>query len=149
MQSIGLLILRLGLGGYMLTHGIGKVQMILDGNLDKFSDPLGIGPAASLIMLAGAEFMCSVLVILGAGTRFAAVPIAFAMGVAAFTAHGSDPWTMMAGIENFYSGASESFSSKEPALVYLISFLGLAFTGSGKYSVDAVVSERMKNRRKS
>ena len=147
MQAIGLLILRLGLGGYMLTHGIGKLQMIIEGRLDQFGDPIGLGPELSLIAVTGAEFLCAILVIFGAGTRFAALPIVFTMGVAAFVVHGDDPWTMMSAVKAFRSGASESFSSKELALVYLIGFLALAFTGAGRFSVDAFMAKKSQERR--
>ncbi len=42
-NSLGLLVLRLGTGGYMLTHGWGKLQMVLAGDFDKFGDPIGLG----------------------------------------------------------------------------------------------------------
>ena len=41
--SIGLLILRIGIGGYLITHGWGKLQMLLAGGADKFGDPIGLG----------------------------------------------------------------------------------------------------------
>lgn len=139
-QSIGLLILRLGLGGYMLTHGWGKFQRVISGNL-QFGDPLGIGPEASLILAAGAEFGCAILVILGLFTRFAAIPLVFTMGVAAFIAHGGDPWTMSGGREVFQE-TGESWASKEPALMYLLAFLPLVFTGAGKFSLDGMIAGR-------
>jgi len=40
-NSIGLLILRTGIGGCMLTHGFGKLQMLLVGDFDTFGDPIG------------------------------------------------------------------------------------------------------------
>src|SRR5687767_3778808 len=92
--SIGLLILRLGVGGYMLTHGWGKLQMLLAGKFDEFADPIGLGNQLSLILMVKAEFFCALLVMLGFATRLAAIPIVFGMGVAAFVVHANDPWTM-------------------------------------------------------
>ena len=46
---IGLLLLRLGFSGLMLTHGIPKLMNLVQGNLD-FADPLGIGAVPSLII---------------------------------------------------------------------------------------------------
>lgn len=138
-SSIGLLILRLGAGVYLATHGWGKVQMVFAGEFDKMGDPIGLGPTASLILLAGAEFVCALLVALGLGTRLAALPVVFAMGVAAFVAHGSDPWTMGEGARLFLEGKAEFWSSKEPALLYLIPFLALVFTGPGRLSLDAMI----------
>lgn len=140
--DIGLLILRLGIGGYMLTHGVGKLRMLLAGDFDKFADPIGLGPAASLVLVTGAEFFCALLVALGLATRLAAVPAAFAMGVAAFVAHGGDPWTMGEGARLFQAGAAKSWSSKEPALLYMIPFLAIAFAGGGRFSLDALLCPR-------
>lgn len=140
--SIGLLVLRLGFGVYLATHGWGKVQMLLAGQLDQFGDPIGLGSAASLILVAIAEFLCSLLVAVGLGTRLAAIPPVIAMTVAAFVAHGGDPWTMGRAAELFTSGAAESWASKEPALLFLLAFLGLGFTGAGRYSLDAWIRRR-------
>ncbi len=137
--SIGLLILRIGVGGYMLSHGWGKFQMVLDGNYAMFGDPIGIGPHASLILTAFAEFACAALVVVGLGTRLAAIPLVIAMGVAAFVAHGADPWSMETAAIRFMSGESESWGSKEPALLFLIPFLAIAFTGPGRYALDTLV----------
>lgn len=142
MTSLGLLALRLGIGGFMATHGWGKFKMVMAGNLDGFGDPIGIGSAASLILIMFAEFICAWLVVLGIATRFAAIPIVIGMAVAAFVAHGSDPWTMGGGAQLFMTGESESWASKEPALLFLFSFLALVFTGGGRYSVDALWRRR-------
>ena len=142
--SIGLLILRLGMGGYMLTHGIGKLQMLLEGKFDQFSDPIGWGSTMSLIMIVVAEFGCAILVMVGFATRLAAVTLVIAMGVAAFKVHGGDPWTMGAAAKLFSAGEAESWASKEPALLFLFPFLALVFTGAGKASVDALIGARLR-----
>lgn len=142
LTSIGLLILRLGMAGYLLTHGWGKVDMVVKGQAAMFGDPIGIGPALSLYLVTFAEFVCSILVIVGLFTRLAAIPPIIAMAVAAFVAHGADPWTMQAAAMAFYSGASKSWASKQPALMFLIPFLALVFTGAGAYSLDALISKR-------
>ncbi len=137
--SIGLFLLRAGVGGFMLVHGWGKLQMLLDKQYDQMGDPIGLGKELSLIGVTAAEFGCAALVVLGLGTRLAALPVVFAMGVAAFVAHGSDPWTMGEGAKLFMSGASKSWGSKEPALLFLIPFLALVFTGPGLISLDALI----------
>jgi putative oxidoreductase len=80
--------------------------------------------------------------VLGAATRLAAIPPVIAMAVAAFVAHGSDPWTSQAAAEAFFAGTSKSWASKQPALMFLVGFLALVFTGAGQYSVDALVRRR-------
>lgn len=147
MVSIGLLILRLGLGGYLLTHGLGKLRMLLAGNFEQMGDPIGLGPVLSLILVTVAEFLCALLVMLGLATRLAALLVVVSMSVAAFVAHGSDPWTMEKGYMLFMSGAAKSWASKEPALLYLISFLALIFTGAGRFSLDALIWPRWRARR--
>lgn len=144
-NSFGLLLLRLGFGGYMLTHGWGKLQMLLAGNGDKFPDPIGLGNEVSLFAAVGAEFVCSILVMFGVFTRISAVPVAFTMIVAAFVIHGGDPWTMSEGARLFKEKLAESASSKEAALLYAIPFLALIFTGGGHYSFDAWRAARKKS----
>lgn len=145
-SGLGLLILRVGIGGYMLTHGWSKVQMVRAGQFAMFGDPIGIGSELSLFLVMVAEFICALLVIVGLGTRFAAVPIVIAMTVAAFVAHGSDPWTMEQGAKLFMSGQAQFWGSKQPALTYAIVFLALVFTGAGRFSIDRLIHDRMRLR---
>lgn len=145
--SIGLLVLRLGVAGYLLTHGRGKLEMLLAGQFEQFGDPVGLGSEASLVLITVAEFLCSLLVILGLGTRFAAAVIVVGMAVAAFVAHAQDPWTMEQGYKLWVSGAAQSWASREPALLYLIPALALVFTGAGRYALDALLGRRRRGAR--
>lgn len=113
-----LIMLRIGAGALMLTHGFPKLMRILDGNFS-FGDPIGIGPVASLILVTFAEFLCSLFVMAGLFTRASLIPLIIAMAVAAFIAHAGDP-----------------FGDKELSLFFLISFISLFLTGPGKYSLD-------------
>lgn len=144
--SIGLLLLRVGFGSYMAAHGWGKLQMLLAGQFDQFGDPIHLGPALSLGLVTFAEFFCALLVLVGFLTRYAAAPVVFAMGVAAFVVHRADPWTMGKGAELFFSGKAKMWSSKEPALLFLTAFLALMWTGAGRYSLDAWMGRRRKAR---
>lgn len=146
-QSIGLLILRLGIGGYMLTHGWGKLQMLLAGDFGKFGDPIGLGSGLSLVLVTIAEFLCPLAVMFGFATRGAAAVTVISMSVAAFAAHGADPWTMERGYQLFMAGTTKSWASKEPALLYLIPFLAVTFTGPGGFSVDALLWQKSRERR--
>lgn len=137
LNSVGLLILRVGVGGYMLTHGWGKVGMVRAGAA--FGDPIGIGDAASLYLATFAEFVCAALIVFGLATRFAAVPLVVNMAVAAFVAHRADPWTMEQAAKLFMEGKSQFPASKEFALLYLIPFLTLLFTGAGAFSLDGLI----------
>lgn len=141
LSSAGLLILRLGVGGFLLTHGVGKVKMLAVGNFEQMGDPIGIGPVASLVLITLAEFLCSILVMLGLGTRFAAIPVVIAMAVAAFVALGGEPWTLEKAAQKFFAGETQFPAAKEGALLYLIPFLALVFTGAGRYSLDAWIGQ--------
>jgi putative oxidoreductase len=134
--SIGLLILRVGVGGYMLTHGLPKLQMIFKGQFAEFPDPIGLGAPVSLVATTGAEFFCALLVVLGLATRIAAAPIVFTMGVAALIVQSQDPWI-----------ASAEGPSKEPAMLFLIPMLALIFTGGGRFSLDATLIPRIRANR--
>jgi putative oxidoreductase len=147
MNSIGLLILRLGVGGYMLTHGWGKLQMMLAGDFDKFGDPIGLGSGPSLLLVVTAEFLGALLVMLGLATRLGAALVVVTMAVAAFVAHRGDPWTMEQAFKLFMSGETKFPLSKEPALLFLFPFLALVFTGPGKLSLDALIWPRWRERR--
>ena len=118
-ESIAKLILRLGLGGFMLTHGWPKLEKLISTGEFKFGDPIGLGPEVSLIATIFAEFVCSVLIILGFKTKLAAVPLMITMLVAAFVVHADDP-----------------FGRKEKALLFLVGFLVVFLLGPGKYSLD-------------
>lgn len=117
--DIGILLLRLGVGGLMLTHGIPKLFRLFGSDPIKFGDPLGIGVEATLTLVVFAEVICSVLIIIGLATKLAAIPLLIAMFVAFFIVHADDP-----------------FQRKELALFFLIVYVVLLFTGSGKYSLD-------------
>lgn len=118
LTSVGLLILRVAFGSMMLGHGIPKLMGFSE-MAGQFPDPLGMGSQFSLISAIGAEVGCSLLLLLGLGTRFAAIPLAITMMVALFAVHASDPWKV-----------------KELAAVYLAVYVSLAFTGAGQFSLD-------------
>ena len=115
---LGLAILRILPSAFMLTHGFPKFQKLLSGNME-FPNPLGIGSAPSLFLCVVGEFVCPILLIIGFKTRWATIPAAITMAVAAFIVHGSDP-----------------FGRKELALLYLTIFVVIFLLGPGKYSID-------------
>lgn len=118
LSNIGLAFFRIAISIMMITHGLPKFQKLISGNFE-FGDPIGIGAAPSLFLAVLGEFICPLLIILGYKTRLVAIPTAITMAVAAFIAHGADP-----------------FATKEKALFYLISFITIALVGPGKFSLD-------------
>lgn len=145
--DIGLLIARVGFGGYLMTHGWGKVQMLANGEAENFGSHLGMSPALGLALVAFAEFICALLVIIGLATRLATIPIIITMAVAALVAHRSDPWTMGAAYELFMEGKTQYPASKQPALMYLIAFAALLATGPGRISLDALLWSKLRTRK--
>tara|TARA_R110000850_G_scaffold80862_1_gene173485 strand:- start:24024 stop:24452 length:429 start_codon:yes stop_codon:yes gene_type:complete len=117
--DIALFLLRIGVGGLMLTHGIPKLMKLFGSDPIAFGDPIGLGAEASLALTVFAEVICSILIIVGLGTRLAAIPLMLTMATAFFIVHAADP-----------------FQRKELALFFLIVYLVLFLTGSGKYSLD-------------
>ncbi|GAB3168820.1 DoxX family protein [Telluribacter humicola] len=120
-----LLIVRVGVAALMLTHGYPKLMKLLGGDF-AFRDPIVLGSGTSLVLAVLAEVVCSLLILIGAGTRLATIPLLFTMVVAAFIAHGSDP-----------------FGKKELPLLYMLMYLVLLVMGNGKYSVDHMVTKKI------
>lgn len=123
--NFAVLLLRLTVAGFMLTHGWPKLMRFFGEGEIKFGDPLGIGPVPSLVLVVFAEFLCSILIGIGLWTRLAVIPLMVTMAVAAFITHGADP-----------------FGRKELALIYLVVYIFLFFSGPGKYSFDYFVRKK-------
>ncbi|HEY0744521.1 MAG TPA: DoxX family protein [Chryseosolibacter sp.] len=123
--DLWLLSLRVLVTAFMLTHGLPKFYRLMTGDLE-FSDPIGIGEPATLILAVFAEVVCSTFIFIGLGTRIAAVPLITTMLVAAFISNWNDP-----------------FGKKELPLLYLFIYVTLMILGSGRYSLDFVLSKRL------
>lgn len=118
--DLSLLLLRLCFGGLMIiNHGLPKLAKLMGPGPVKFGDPIGLGAETSLGLAVFAEVGCAALLALGLFTRWASIPLIITMLVAAFIAHGTDP-----------------FADKEGALLFLIPYLCLLMLGPGAYSID-------------
>jgi putative oxidoreductase len=123
--DLALLITRVGIALLMLTHGLPKMGMLLSGEPVQFPGLFGLSASTSLGLAVFAEVICSVLILAGFATRLAVIPLAITMLVALFAIHAADP-----------------FAKQEPALHYLLVYVALFLTGSGKYSIDYLLQKR-------
>lgn len=119
--NLGLLILRVSLGlSMLLLHGYDKLIHFSE-KAGKFPALFGMPSNVNLGLAVFAEFFCSILLVVGFLTRFAALMLSITMAVAFFMAH---------------KGALSGAASGELAMVYLIGFLALLFTGPGRLALD-------------
>lgn len=127
--NLALLLLRLAAGVFMLTHGMGKFSNLFGAEPIKFADPIGIGESASLVLAVFAEVVCSLLLIFGIATRFAAIPLLITMLLAVLIVH-----------------ANDEFGRKELPLLYGVVYLSIALAGAGKFSVDHLIYKNIKRK---
>ena len=123
--DLGLLIFRIGIGALMLTHGFPKLLDFFVAEEINFADPIGVGVEVTFGLAVFAEFVCSIFIIFGFLTRFAAIPIFLTMAVAAFIVH-----------------APDGFGKQELPLLFMLGFILLAICGGGKYSLDYLIQNR-------
>ena len=124
--DIALLIARVGVGVLMLVHGLPKLATLFSGEPVKFPG-IVINGELSLILAVFAEVICSLLLIVGLGTRLVVIPLIITMLVAVLHIHAADP-----------------FAKQELGLHYLLVYVVLLITGSGKYSLDYLLQSKSK-----
>jgi putative oxidoreductase len=119
--DLALLVLRVWLAVPMLTlHGWSKLANFAERS-QRFADPFGLGPAPSLALVVFAEVFCSLLLVVGLFTRFAALTCAIAMATAFTFAHGSK-----------LSGPGNG----ELPFIFLGGFVALLLAGGGRFALD-------------
>ncbi len=127
LNSFGLLLMRVTAAAMMVFgHGLGKMQNFST-YAETFDDPFGVGSRTSLILAIIGEVVAPALVAIGLLTRFATLFPVVTMCVAAFWKHADDPL--------FAAGGP----AKEMAILYLILFATLLFTGPGRIAIDALI----------
>ncbi len=118
----GKLLLRLWLGSMMVYHGWGKVLGDSTKMVERITDWGWPAPEFFAWAAGFSEFGGGFLIILGLGTKPASLAVAITMFVAAFVAHGPDP-----------------FGKKELALTFCCMALVLFIIGPGRWSTDHMV----------
>jgi len=125
--DLATLILRLVFGGMFIYHGYPKLVGYNE-MLGMFGDPIGLGTELSVMLVIFAEFFCGIFILLGLFTRFAVVFTFITMLVAYFVAH-----------------AKDEFMVKMLPFVYIWLCVVIFILGSGRYSLDAVMSNNKSN----
>lgn len=125
----------------ILGHGAGKLMQLFGSGPIQFADPFGLGPTISLALAVVGEVVCPILMIVGFKTRWAAIPSIATMLTAAFIAHATAPffpgWVMNALPEH----PVLITPNKEFAVLYLFAFIAIFFIGSGRLSLDKILSK--------
>ena len=135
MESYGPAILRVMVGAMFMAHGAQKLFGVfggagLSGTAAGF-DATGLSPGFPLAVAVGlSEFGCGLLLIAGAWTRFAAVPLIIVMLGAMWNVHLEHGffinWALTPGVGH----------GVEYNLLILASLLSLILTGPGALSID-------------
>ena len=113
-----------------LKHGTEKLFTF--GQMTQhFPDPLGIGVVPSLLFAALADGICTLLLILGLFTRWAS----FILFVNVFVA-----WALV----HHFALLGKGNDHGELIVLYLWAFAALMVTGSGRYSVEALLKDKPK-----
>ncbi len=125
-NHMGVAFLRICVGTMMLTHGWPKLLMLLHGEGAGWMDPIGIGGTLSLALCVFAEFFCSLAIIAGLLTRLAALVLVLNFWVVVFFANEEARWAQV-----------------ELPVLYLVCFITLVCTGSGRFGIDHLVRRKL------
>lgn len=123
-NDLGLLLLRLTIGGLMLFHGIHKMLYGV-GFIGDMLANMGLPSFIAYGALA-AELIASLMIVLGVWTRLASIIFAGNMAVAILMAHSSEILTV-----NPMTGGW----AIELPMLYLLGAAVLCLTGAGKYAI--------------
>lgn len=123
--SLLILAIRIFFGVLFFVHGLDKM-MNFSVLSETYPSVFGLGSYMTLMLTIFSEFCCSLFLIAGLLERIMVLPMIAAMGVAFFDVHDA----MM--------------PEGELALIYMIVFLILFFTGPGRYSIDYLIDMQFK-----
>lgn len=116
--DLGLLILRISVGGLMLFHGVAKIVH----GISFITDQLG---ALGYGVYIG-EVVAPLMILIGWRTRLASIVFAINCVVAIAVAHSQD----------LFSIGEHGGYANELLALYLLGAVALFFTGAGKYAVS-------------
>lgn len=124
--DLGLLVLRLVTGVSLLRkHGLEKV-FNFSAMAGHFPNPIHIGVIPSLVIAMISDLVCSILIILGLGTRWAAL-FSFANIFVA--------WAFV----HHFAFAGQGGDHGELVVLYLGALMTIFLAGPGRFSVDEML----------
>lgn len=129
-SDAALLVLRFGAGLILfLRHGWEKVSQLTLLN-PNFPDPLHIGHNTGWVLAMLSDGVCSLLIVIGLGTRWLSFYCFFNIFIAwAFVHHFT------------FFGRTPGADHGELIALYLVSFASLMVAGPGRYSIDAKLAD--------
>jgi len=116
-----------------MKHGWEKLSNF-SGMAQHFQDPIHIGPVPSLAFALFSDAICSLLLVVGLGTRWASLFLVINIGVA---------WSL---VHHFAFFAKPEGDHGEVCFLYIAVFLALFFTGAGRYSADDAIRKGIETR---
>lgn len=122
--DLGLLILRLSVGGMMFLHGFYKINNGV-GMIEQQIIDLGL-PAFFAYGVYMGEVVAPLLIMAGIATRIGAVILAINCVVATLMVHAKDVFSL----------SSQGGWANELLGLYFFAALALVFTGAGKYALS-------------
>ena len=129
----GIAVLRAAVGGIFVAHGVQKLAVFGISGLAGFMSQLGIPfPTLSAVAVTAAELGGGLALLAGLFTRWAALPLAFSMAVAAVTVHLKAGFFLPDGVEY--------------VLTLFLASIALVLTGSGSFSIDRLLEKRAQER---
>jgi len=124
--ATGLLFLRFfGALALLRTHGLPKA-LDIKSTMEHIPDPIGMGATFATYYAIFANVLCALFIMVGLGTRWAALAILSITLSGLFLVHAADPAKV-----------------QDTPLIYSIVFITLAILGSGKFSVDALLQKKL------
>ena len=123
-QDLGLLILRITIGGLMLFHGVAKLIHGVEA-IQEMLTAKGLPSFIAYGVYVG-EILIPLALIIGFRTRLAALVFAFNMLFALFLAHSADIFTL----------SKHGGWAVELIALFMLGAIALFFSGSGKYALS-------------
>lgn len=124
LRDYGIAAIRIIVGVVFFAHGYAKITDGLGVTAGYFGTDFGLPmPLVSASLATAAETLGGLALILGLGTRWAAIPLAFTMAVAVGVVHLG---------KGFFAPDGMEFP-----LMLMVASIGLALTGSGAFALES------------